>query len=1105
MTENSAFHPVRRMIGAHELAGALELPPPTEQQRAIIESDRVPALVIAGAGSGKTETMASRVVWLLANGFVEPGEILGLTFTRKAAGELAERIRKRITQLAATGIMTQETDVLDPPTVSTYNSFANSIYRDNAIYLGRESDGSILGEASAWQLARSIAISSGDSRLAGLDRNLDQITNAVLNLSHELSENVVDPVDVAAMAGRFSELAELPNGGRGEYANALKLISTVSSLPLLLELAEQFSEAKARHGFVEYADQVMLALQVVRRVERVGHDLRDRYKVVLLDEYQDTSVVQTWLLSELFAGHPVMAVGDPNQSIYGWRGASAANLEQFATGFGKGAAVQNFALSTSWRNGHGILHAANAIVEPLIAATTVDVEKLHASPSASEGPIDVHFEETIAHEAARAAEWLKAKLTVSRGEEPPSAAMLFRARRTQGIFIEALREAGVPYHVLGIGGLLDEPEIADLVCALTVVADPTAGSYLVRLLAGSRWRIGVRDLRVLGRVASKLREQDYAGRQLDDATKQKLRDSVADGEGGSIVDALDFVAQAKRGHWMLENFTEVGLARLRDAGGLFARLRARASLELADFVGLVEQEFRLDIEVMANESQSKGSAGREAFFDAIDAFRAVNESGGLSGFLTWLAEAVRRDDLSPRPEKPEKGAVQLLTVHGSKGLEWDFVVIPRMVKDELPAKPRDSSGWLAFGKLPYEFRGDAESLAAFDWMSAESRKDLLEKFSEFGEGVKHRHGLEERRLAYVAITRARHALLLTGSFWSSQMGSRAPSAYLAELAGAGIIGALPDSPENADRPEVDDETPFFWPEDPLGTRRERVVRAAELVSASVPSAAGPLREEIELLLAERENLFAATERVEVPPRIPASRFKDFVTSPAEVAAAIRRPMPEKPYRATRLGTLFHSWVEDRSGMIGSRDTIDVLATEIDLDDAEIAGSTVNSSTLDGSTVDDSTLDGSEIDRAELARLQQIFERSEWAARKPLEVERELHLPFDGHIVICKIDAVYERDGRFEIVDWKTGKAPTTAKELTERQLQLALYRLAFATWKGIDPEMIDAIFYYVSEDRIIRPDHILGEEQLLEVWRNAITPTGPAQGSTQDAARLALP
>jgi len=911
-----------RTFSAAELADALGLPRPTQEQTAVIESDLNPSLVIAGAGSGKTETMANRVVWLLANGHVEAGEILGLTFTRKAAGELAERIRRRIGQLTKSGLVAAEYDAFDPPTVATYNSFANSIFRDNAVLLGRESDGSVLGETSAWQLARSIVVASRDERLAGLDRSVDQLTNAVLDLGHALSENIADPAEVSAMAQRFAALAELPNGGRGEYQKALDLIGSVGTLPLLVDLAVQFSDAKARGGFVEYADQVMLALQVIRRVMRVGEELRARYRVVLLDEYQDTSVVQTRLLAELFGGHPVMAVGDPNQSIYGWRGASAANLEQFPTAFGRGAPVGEFPLSTSWRNGHRILAAANLIAAPLAAAATRGVVTLQASPSATDVPVEVRYEESIQEEAAAAAAWLKERLASSEirgllddGKEP-TAAMLFRARRTQAVFVEALRAAGVPYHVLGIGGLLDEPEVADLVSALTVVNDPTAGSELVRLLAGSRWRIGVRDLHELSRVASWLRDRDHAQQPLDEATKQKLRSSVAEGEGGSIVDALDFVAHARPGHRILEGFSGLGLERLRDAGRVFTRLRARASLDLLDFVTLVEQDFRLDIETIANETRSAGAASMEAFFDALGTFRAVNEAGGLGSFLGWLREAVRRDDLAPRPEDPEAGAVQLLTIHGAKGLEWDLVVVPRLVTDELPAKPRDTNGWTAFGSLPYEFRGDAAGLPVFDWRNAESRKDLLDRHAAFSAGVKARHELEERRLAYVAVTRARHGLLLTGSFWSSQAGFRAPSPYLVELAEAGSIGGLPEAPQGESRPEAVDTEPLIWPSDPLGGRRAHVERAAESVRTAKPGASGPLGHEVELLLAERDRMLAAAEYVALPNRVPASRFKDFVTDPAEVAAGIRRPMPEKPYRATRLGTLFHSWVEERRGSQG---------------------------------------------------------------------------------------------------------------------------------------------------------------------------------------------
>lgn len=171
-------------------------------------------------------------------------------------------------------------------------------------------------------------------------------------------------------------------------------------------------------------------------------------------------------------------------------------------------------------------------------------------------------------------------------------------------------------------------------------------------------------------------------------------------------------------------------------------------------------------------------------------------------------------------------------------------------------------------------------------------------------------------------------------------------------------------------------------------------------------------------------------------------------------------MPEQPYRATQLGTLFHSWVEDRYGVGGDSDELDAAPTELDDDDR--------------------------LTEPDLDRLKAIFEASEWAGRRPVDVEREIHLPFDGRIVICKIDAVYESGGRFEIVDWKTGKAPNDAEDLEQKQLQLALYRLAYAKWRSIDPELIDAVFYFVADDRVIRPDHIFDEAELLDRWRSAL-------------------
>ena len=210
-----------------------------------------------------------------------------------------------------------------------------------------------------------------------------------------------------------------------------------------------------------------------------------RFDHVLVDEYQDTSVVQTELLSALFAGHGVMAVGDPHQSIYGWRGASAANLARFAGDFGS---ANEYALSTSWRNARMILDAANLLVAPLSAASPVTVESLRARPAAPVGTLVGAYFDDIVIESRAVAQWLMAELDgPSEDGLPKTAAILFRQRRHMGLFARALEELKVPHHILGLGGLLSTPEIVDLVSALRVIHDPTAGSELIRLLAGARW------------------------------------------------------------------------------------------------------------------------------------------------------------------------------------------------------------------------------------------------------------------------------------------------------------------------------------------------------------------------------------------------------------------------------------------------------------------------------------------------------------------------------------------------------------------------------------------------------------------------------------------
>ncbi|SEN13572.1 ATP-dependent helicase [Cryobacterium sp. TMT1-3] len=1099
-------------VSALDIAAKLELPPPTTEQQAVIEAPLTPTLVVAGAGSGKTETMANRVLWLLANGHARPDQILGLTFTRKAAGELSDRINRRITDLDAAGLMpvtihsgadsdddgTAGSDLFNTPSVSTYNSFASRLFTDNALLLGREPESVLLSDTSAWLLARRVVIDHGDGRLVPFGKSVDLVTDAVLQLSRSLAENPPAwqsgapgaPHDLTALADSFVYLPNLPYGNprkKKPYDSVLDSVAAVAPLPVLAELAARYSSEKRRLGLIEFSDQVALALQVCQKVDAVVGRYRDAYRVVLLDEYQDTSVLQTELLHTLFRDHPVMAVGDPHQSIYGWRGASSANLlgfaRDFTTGqFGPVVAAPTMSLSFTWRNPASVLDAANALVAPLSAALRakpggIQVETLKVPAQTRPGAVNAFMAQTIAEEAGAVADWFAARLGGEHAQVERSGAMLFRARREMDYFAEVLRAHGVRAHVLGLGGLLSTPEVADVVSVLRVVHDPAAGSELVRLLSGARYRVGARDLQALAGVASWLATHDWAQKAISADLRGKLRASVAGDETSSLVDALDFLGTAPESHSQFAGFSELGRARVQSAGRQLAWLRSRAGLPLLDFVRLIEQEFRLDIELIANEANDLGLANLYSFHDTVSAFLDSDEQGTLASFLRWLRRAELQDDLGPRAELSEQGTVQLLTIHGAKGLEWDFVAIPNLEEKSLPAASRDTSGWLRFGELPYAFRGDRSELPKLEVSGHDTQLDYDLAFQTYKADLATRHDDEERRLIYVATTRAKQQLLLTGSFWGPGSTVRKPSRYLTELGEAGLITAVPDTSAEADKPESAGDGTELWPFDPLGTRRGLVQAAATRVRTSEADAPTRWSHAVTLLLEERALRLAGGGAAPVPTRIPASRFKDYVDDPAGVAAELRRPMPQRPYRATRLGTLFHSWVERRAGGATGTDRIDAQLNELDFgDDDGYAGGTGTLSDLDVP------------EQEQFAVLQATFERSEWAERRPVDVEIEIHHVLADQVFVCKLDAVYRTETGYQVVDWKTGRAPKNAADLELKQTQLALYRLAYARFKGIDPSLVDAVFYFVADDTIIAPERLYSEADLLAAWSGAIRP-----------------
>ncbi|WP_345750919.1 ATP-dependent DNA helicase [Microbacterium rhizophilus] len=1147
-------------IAATDIAAALGLPTPTAAQQRVIEAPPSPALVVAGAGSGKTETMAGRVVWLVANEHVRRDEILGLTFTRKAAGELTERIGARLAlidefgrrgllphlreivrdgslaRIAAAATPAQREavrrevldglavargtgwdpaaprtvdDLMIRPRVATYNAFADSIVREHAARIGRDPDAAMLSQSASWLIARHVVLRAQIPGLEDVDRALNGVVDAVQRLAAEVLDHRID-LDELQRTALDQAAAFEPYREKDAVEKAA---ANLLSMPILVQLVRDCIAEKERRGVLDFADQVSGAYDIVEHAPQVRADLREQYRVVLLDEYQDTSVIQTRFLAELFRDGTVMAVGDPHQSIYGWRGASADNLYAFDAAFAREVPAAHFSLMTSWRNDRRILAAANRVLRPLQGRGSFTVPELEPRPGAGEGRVSTRFELTVDDEAAAVADWFAQVRAAHPGgrphgvetaAKPHTGAILFRSKKHMQTFAKALGDRGIPHRILGLGGLLSTPEVTDVVSMLRVLHDPTAGSALIRLLVGPRFRVGVADMAALFDLATELARRDGGLAPLSDELKARLRSSAGVDEAVSIVDAIDFVRTTRDDYRLLEGISAEGRRRMRRAGELLGRLRRAVGQPVPELIRLIELELRLDIELAANETRGPAriaSTQLRAFVDEVRAFLSADERGTIGSLLAWLDKAESTDELMPRSEPPEPGVVQLLTIHGSKGLEWDAVAVVRMVDDELPSRVSDTSGWFGFGVAPFALRGDAAALPRFAWdpagAMAEAGDDPVKRhkaaldslaagrtkayphggaLTRFKDAYRDYQQEEERRLAYVAVTRARGELLLTGAHWAGQKSPRRPSPYLLDTIdelGLDPIGEV----DTDDNPYEGTALTRQWPLDPLGHRRSRVGEAAEVVRGAVPAEPTP---QAARLLAEREER-SRGRALAAPTRIPASRFKDYVTDFAGTVSQIDRPLPERPYTQTRIGTLFHQWVEQRSGIAGAGSSTDDALWE---SDEELWDDDAPAHPRPETEV-------SAEDEAALARLREIFLRSEWAGLRPLEVETEIDFAMpapDGapaHIVICKLDAVYERDGRIEIVDWKTGKAPRTAAERELRSLQLALYRVAYHRRHGVPLDRIDVALFYVADDLVIRDERVYSEEELVQRWNAA--------------------
>ena len=1065
--------------------------PYTEEQIAAITAPLEPGVIVAGAGSGKTAVMAARVVWLVGTGAVEPGQVLGLTFTNKAAGELRERVLSSLSKLglSAFAAASAESDLFEvsedddagEPTISTYHAYAYSLIKEHGLRLGLEPSARLLADANRYTLAaRAVRRASGPFEY--LKGSVATLARKVIDLDAELAEHVVEAERLREWTESFTRqaLADGMSAVRRRAPRGSTQYWDISRVALeraeLLSLVEDYRKLKRGGDFVDFGDQMALGTRLAEQVPEVGLIERGKYRVVLLDEYQDTSVAQRRMLASLFGGgHAVTAVGDPCQSIYGWRGASPSNIDQFPKHFPRadGGDAAQYSLSENRRSGGRLLTFANERSAGLrelhagVRELRACAEKFHR------GYAEAAFLSSQPEEIQWLGERIQGLYDHVRGDWSQVAVLVRAGNQIPDIYAE-LHGRGVPVEVVGLSGLLHLPEIADLVAMLDVLDDPTANSALVRLLTGPRWRIGPRDLALLGKRARELV-------RLPGAEQRGLDQALVGSDPTDVVSLAD--AMGDPGDEL--PYSVAARARFERFAAEIRRLRRSLSEPVVDVLHRILQETGLEVEIAASSAAYRQRCAETvgAFLGVAGGFTDLEGEESVTAFRTFLKAAAAHErgldvDLPPAESK----TVKILTMHKAKGLEWEVVAIPHQYETRARVEKYTTS----VAKLPHDLRGDGAWLPE---LGSEPAKRDVDRFNAL---MKEHAEYEDQRVEYVALTRAKELLLASGHVWGpTQKDPRSANGtlealreYLQANYEAGRVDAWAITPEKgeAENPLREQQAEAEWPA-PLDSaaRASRLAAAAAVTGLMrLPAEQWPQDPEIEdqrqrklvegwdadldALLDEMRRAHEVRFEIPMPVSLSTTKLLAYAKDPEAFAEQLFRPMPKPPAPQARRGTEFHAWVEDRFGQLSL------------FDDADLE------------------LYGEDEDSEDLAELKEAFVRSEYAERRPHRIEAPFQLLLAGQIIRGRIDAVYRVDGdeadspfEYEVVDWKTNRRQNADP------LQLAVYRLAWAELAGVPPEKVGAAFLYVRTGDVVRPENLPGREELERLLAGADGTDGDAE------------
>jgi DNA helicase II / ATP-dependent DNA helicase PcrA len=1018
---------------------------PTEEQWAAISHPLVPTYLVAGAGSGKTAVMAARIVWAIESQRYQPSQILGLTFTNKAAQELEDRVYSALAVLRGGG-----SSGSDDVTVQTYNAFAATIVRDHGLLVEVEPEAGLLSEAQQWQLVLSCLTDLPPFDAIEL-RSQGGIVRATLALAGSVSDHIANIKDVEAAADRI--LAS------GEFSE--DILTAARRRKELCRVVEAYQAQKLIRERIDFGDQVTKAYAVLSGHPEIRDSYRERYPVVLLDEYQDTNVAQRKLIQELVTpGGAVTAVGDTRQAIYAFRGATMYNLIGFPDHFPRsgGEVYEQQSLSENFRSGRRILEVANAVV------SGIDASRRPGAPlRPDEANGDGNVSLGLFSDEQQEAEWIAAECERLYGtslapNRPPvrwrDIAILVRRKATMGAILDALERAAVPVEVVGLAGLLKTPEVIDIVAWLRCLdTKPTANRWLARVLLGPRWRIHYRDLALCAHWAAG-QNRDLR-LKLAGGDEELARDLEPGDVGFSLLEAIGHVDE-------IDGLDETTRSRLTAFGERLAALQETGTSSLLELVQEVISTSGIGDALDASPVRT-GAAARQNvanFLDHVAAFAPVEGEATLRSFLAYLDAAEDAEETLEATQPAGQDSVKLMTVHQAKGLEFECVFVPSVAASRnkrgefvysVFPNERSPNPLTSYQELPYEVREDRSHLPRFTG-----------KASEFAAAVKNRVVEDERRLFYVALTRAKQYLAVTASWWYGRdQRERGPSLFWEELSRLESSGQV-DVVRRADQPE---KNPLFaalesrreWPPAPRtgaddelfptgwGAAADSVIEQETTLEALLESL-DPADRDRALALIDQHNdeldVIAAAVTPSGPveaevPRIVSATAALALEAGSKTAWDLVRPLPERPTAARRIGTEMHRIIEERVRGLSS------WPEESELDEP-----------------------AAQSDVSKFSQRLRRFEELGYHDRTPAllpsgepMIELPFSMKFDERILRGRIDAVFTTDdGGLEIVDYKTGRRfePTDPD-------QLDIYARALAA-NGLIPDGKTVTLTYVFLD-----------------------------------------